>query len=37
MRRVEDIAEALWGGNVSPARISELNKKVYVYIEGWWD
>ena len=27
VRRVEDIAEALWGAKVSPATISELNKK----------
>lgn len=27
VRRVEDIAEALWGSKVSPATISELNKK----------
>ena len=27
VRRVEDITEALWGSKVSPATISELNKK----------
>ena len=27
VRRVEDITEALWGSQVSPATISELNKK----------
>ena len=27
VRRVEDITEALWGNQVSPATISELNKK----------
>ena len=27
VRRVEDITEALWGSKVSPAAISELNKK----------
>ena len=27
--RVEDITEALWGSKVSPATISELNKKAY--------
>ena len=33
VRRVEDITEALWGSKVSPATISELNKKAYVHIE----
>jgi putative transposase len=31
VRRVEDITEALWGSKVSPATISELNKKAYVF------
>lgn len=35
VRRVEDITEALWGTKVSPATVSELNKKAYVYIEQW--
>jgi putative transposase len=35
VRRVEDITEALWGAKVSPATISELNKKAYVHIEEW--
>ena len=35
VRRVEDITEALWGTKVSPATISELNKKAYVQIEDW--
>jgi len=35
VRRVEDIAEALWGSRVSPSTISELNKKAYVHIEDW--
>ena len=35
VRRVEDITEALWGCKVSPATISELNKKAYVHIEDW--
>ena len=35
VRRVEDITEALWGSRVSPATISELNKKAYVHIEEW--
>jgi transposase-like protein len=35
VRRVEDITEALWGTKVSPATISELNKKAYVNIEQW--
>ena len=33
--RVEDITEALWGSKVSPATISELNKKAYVHIGDW--
>ncbi|MBU5458435.1 IS256 family transposase [Oscillibacter sp. MSJ-31] len=35
VRRVEDITEILWGSKVSPATISELNKKAYVHIEDW--
>jgi putative transposase len=35
VRRVEDITEVLWGTKVSPATISELNKKVYQHIETW--
>jgi len=35
VRRVEDITEALWGTKVSPATISELNKKAYKHIENW--
>ena len=35
VRRVEDITEAMWGSKVSPATISELNKKAYVHIEDW--
>ena len=35
VRRVEDITEALWGSKVSPATISELNKKAYIHIENW--
>jgi transposase-like protein len=35
VRRVEDITEALWGSKVSPATISELNKKAYGNIESW--
>ena len=35
VRRVEDFTEALWGSKVSPATISELNKKAYVHIEDW--
>ena len=34
VRRVEDITEALWGSKVSPATISELNKKAYVHKIG---
>ena len=29
VRRIEDISEALWGSRVSPATISNLNKKAY--------
>ena len=32
VRRVEDITEVLWGSKVSPATISELNKKAYIHI-----
>ena len=32
---MEDITETLWGSKVSPAAISELNKKAYVHIEDW--
>ncbi len=35
VRRVEDITEALWGSKVSPATVSEMNKKAYVHIEDW--
>jgi putative transposase len=35
VRRVEDITEALWGSRVSPATISNLNKKVYARLEEW--
>jgi putative transposase len=35
VRRVEDITEALWGTKVSPATVSNLNKKVYSRIETW--
>src|SRR6267378_4098346 len=35
VRRVEDITEALWGTRVSPATVSELNKKIYGTIEAW--
>ncbi len=35
VRRIEDITEALWGTKVSPATISELNKKAYIHIEAW--
>lgn len=35
VRRVEDIAEALWGNKVSPSTISNLNKKAYENIEAW--
>lgn len=35
VRRVEDITEALWGTKVSPATLSDLNKKMYQHIEAW--
>lgn len=35
VRRIKDITEALWGSSVSPATVSELNKKVYSTIEAW--
>ena len=35
VHRVEDITEALWVSKVSPAIISEPNKKAYVHIEDW--
>ena len=35
VRRVEDITEALWGTKVSPATVSNLNKKIYARIEKW--
>jgi len=35
VRRVEDITEALWGTRVSPATVSEMNKKIYSQIELW--
>ena len=35
VRRVEDITEALWGTKVSPAAISDMNKKAYANIELW--
>ena len=35
VRRVEDIAEALWGTRVSPSTVSKLNQKIYGHIEQW--
>jgi putative transposase len=35
VRRVEDITEALWGTRVSPATVSDLNKRIYDTIEAW--
>ena len=32
---MEDITEALWGTRVSPATVSNLNKKTYATIEAW--
>ena len=33
VRRVESITEALWGTRVSPATVSNLNKKIYEQID----
>jgi putative transposase len=35
VRRVEGITEALWGTRVSPATVSNLNKKIYAKIDVW--
>ncbi len=35
VRRVESIAEALWGERVGPGTIGNLNKKIYGRIEEW--
>src|SRR2546427_9771193 len=35
VRRVEDVTEALWGTRVSPATVSNLNKKIYATIATW--
>lgn len=35
VRRVEDIAEQLWGSRVSAGTISNLNQKAYENIEKW--
>jgi hypothetical protein len=35
VRRMEDITEALWGTQVSPSTVSNLNKKIYAKIEAW--
>jgi putative transposase len=35
VRRVEDIAEVLWGTKVSPGTVSNLNQKIYKRIEQW--
>jgi transposase-like protein len=35
VRRIEDITQALWGTKVSPATVSQLNKKIYAKIEEW--
>lgn len=35
VRRVEDIAEALWGSKVSTFTIRDLNMKAYVHIANW--
>ncbi len=33
VRRVDDVAEILWGSRVSAGTVSELNQKAYVNIE----
>lgn len=35
VRRVEDIAEGLWGARVSPGTVSNLRKKIYAKIDEW--
>jgi len=35
VRRVEDIAEALWGTRVGPGTVSRLDKKIHARIDEW--
>ncbi len=35
VRRVEDIAQALWGTRVSASTVSDLNQRIYKQIEEW--
>jgi putative transposase len=35
VRGVEDITEALWGTQVNPATVSNLNKKDWAIMEAW--
>ena len=35
VRRVEDIAQALWGTRVSASTVSDLNQKIYGKIDEW--
>jgi transposase-like protein len=35
VRRVEDVAEALWGTRVSPSAVSEFKQRIYATIEAW--
>jgi putative transposase len=35
VRRVEDITQALWGTQVSPGTVSNLNKKIYERLDKW--
>ncbi len=35
VRRFEDIAQALWGMRVSAGTVSDLNQKMYEWIETW--
>lgn len=34
-RRIEDVAEALWGASVSAGTVSNLNEKAFEAIEAW--
>lgn len=36
VRWVKDITKALWGTRVSSSIVSELNQKIGVQIEAWW-
>ena len=34
-RRIEDVAEALWGASVSASTVSSLNEKAFESVEAW--